>query len=134
MEQERGEEILGGVQSRDGAIDPARRQEHGTDGGGAQAREPAVAAGARNPKKSDGLLRQGEPVRFGFIETEKACYPVALLCRVLDVSRSGFYAWRKRAASPRAVEDQRLTLEVSAIYTESRRRYGSPRVHMELRD
>jgi putative transposase len=73
-------------------------------------------------------------VRFGFIETEKACYPVTLLCRVLDVSRSGFYAWRKRAASPRAVEDQRLTLEVSAIYTESRRRYGSPRVHMELRD
>jgi putative transposase len=66
-------------------------------------------------------------VRFGFIETEKACYPVALLCRVLDVSRAGFYAWRKRAASPRAVENQRLTLEVSAIYAASRRRYTAAR-------
>jgi putative transposase len=73
-------------------------------------------------------------VRFGFIETEKACYPVALLCRVLHVSRSGFYVWRKRPVSPRAVEDQRLMLEVSAIHAESRHRYGSPRVHMELRD
>jgi putative transposase len=73
-------------------------------------------------------------VRFGFIETEKACYPMALLCRVLHVSRSGFYAWRKRSVSPRAVEDQRLMLEVSAIHAESCQRYGSPRVHMELRD
>ena len=73
-------------------------------------------------------------MRFGFIEAEKACYPVALMCRVLEVSRSGFYAWRKRSESPRALEDQRLTLEVSAIYAESRRSYGSPRVHMELRE
>jgi transposase InsO family protein len=73
-------------------------------------------------------------VRFGFIETEKASYPVALLCRVLQVSRSGFYAWRKRPAPPRAAADQRLTLEVSAIHAESRRSYGSPRVHMELRE
>ena len=73
-------------------------------------------------------------MRFGFVETEKANYPVALMCRVLEVSRSGFYAWRKRPASPRAVADQSLTLEVSAIHAESRRSYGSPRVQMELRD
>ncbi len=73
-------------------------------------------------------------MRFGFIQAEKAGYPLALMCRVLEVSRSGFYAWRKRSASPRAVEDQRLALEVRAIYAESRRSYGSPRVHMELRD
>ena len=73
-------------------------------------------------------------MRFGLVETEKAKYPVALMCRVLDVSRSGFYAWRKRPASPRAVADQRLTLEVSAIHAESRRSYGSPRVQMELRE
>jgi putative transposase len=73
-------------------------------------------------------------VRFGFVETEKATYPVALMCRVLQVSRSGFYAWRKRPASARALEDQSLTVEVSAIHAESRRSYGSPRVHMELRE
>ena len=73
-------------------------------------------------------------MRFGFVETEKARYPVALMCRVLEVSRSGFYVWRERPASPRARADQRLTLEVSAIHVESRRSYGSPRVHMELRE
>ena len=61
-------------------------------------------------------------MRFGFVETEKANYPVALMCRVLEVSRSGFYAWRQRPASPRAVADQRLTVEMSAIHAESRRR------------
>jgi putative transposase len=73
-------------------------------------------------------------VRFGFVETEKAKYPVALMCRVLGVSRSGFYAWRERPSSPHARADQRLTLEVSAIHVESRGSYGSPRVHMELRE
>ena len=73
-------------------------------------------------------------MRFGFIETEKAKYPVALMCRVLGVSRSGFYAWRERPASPRARADQRLRVEVSAIHVESRRSYGSPRVQMELRE
>jgi putative transposase len=59
---------------------------------------------------------------------------MALLCRVLHVSRSGFYAWRERSMSPRTVEDQRLMLEVSAIHAESCHRYGSPRIHMELRE
>lgn len=73
-------------------------------------------------------------MRFGFVETEKANYPVALMCRVLEVSRSGFYAWRKRLASAGALEDQSLSLAVSAIHAESRRSYGSPWVHMELRE
>jgi putative transposase len=71
-------------------------------------------------------------VRFAFIATEKACYPVALMCRVLQVSRSGYYAWRKRPAAERRRQDQRLTLEVAAIHAQSRGRYGSPRVHAEL--
>jgi putative transposase len=73
-------------------------------------------------------------VRFGFIATEKACYPVALLCRVLQVSRAGYYAWQKRPVAERTRQDRRLALEVSAIHTESRGRYGSPRVHAELRE
>jgi transposase InsO family protein len=67
------------------------------------------------------------------IAAEKACYPVALLCRVLKVSRSGFYAWRRRPVSAHALKDQGLKLEVAAIHAQSRGRYGSPRVHAELR-
>jgi putative transposase len=73
-------------------------------------------------------------VRFAFIATEKACYPVALMCRVLQVSRSGYYAWCKRPAPSRTLKDQTLALEVVAIHRESRGRYGSPRVHAELRE
>ena len=73
-------------------------------------------------------------MRFAFIATEKAWYPVALMCRVLHVSRSGYYAWCKRPAAERVGKDQRLTLEVAAIHAESRGRYGSPRVHAELRE
>lgn len=73
-------------------------------------------------------------MRFAFIATEKACYPVALLCRVLQVSRSGYYAWHKRPAPTRTRQDQVLGLEVAAIHARSRGRYGSPRVHAELRE
>ena len=73
-------------------------------------------------------------MRFGLIATEKACYPVALLCRVLKVSRSGYYAWHQRPAAARTLKDQALALEVAAIHAQSRSRYGSPRVHAELRE
>ena len=73
-------------------------------------------------------------MRFAFIATEKACYPVALMCRVLQVSRSGYYAWCERPAAPRTLTDQILALEVTTIHRESRGRYGSPRVHAELRE
>ena len=54
------------------------------------------------------------------------------MCRLLEVSSSGFYAWLKRGPSTRALEDQRLALEVAEVHLRSRRRYGSPRVHREL--
>jgi putative transposase len=72
-------------------------------------------------------------VRFAFIDAEKASLPVALMCRVLSVSRAGFYAWQSRSSPTRANEDQRLAVKVAAIHRASRRRYGSPRVHEELR-
>lgn len=73
-------------------------------------------------------------MKFGFIAAEKACFPVAPLCEVLGVSRSGFYAWQARPPAPRTQADQRLAVEIAAVHAESRRRYGSPRVHAELRD
>jgi putative transposase len=57
---------------------------------------------------------------------------VSLLCSVLQVSRSGFYAWCTRRPSLRQTENARLTAEIRAIHGEVRARYGSPRMHREL--
>jgi putative transposase len=70
---------------------------------------------------------------FRLIEAEKSQHPVSLLCRVLGVSRAGFYAWKDRPASPRAVRDAELTERIRAIHAESEGSYGWPRIHAELR-
>jgi putative transposase len=57
---------------------------------------------------------------------------VAVLCRVLGVSRSGYYAWRSREPSPAEVRRKELTDEVKEIHAEVKGRYGSPRIHAEL--
>ena len=72
-------------------------------------------------------------MKFGFIRAEKANHAVATMCRILEVSRSGFYAWSKRTASKRSVEDSRLMAEIQAVFDEHKSRYGSPRVTKELR-
>ena len=71
-------------------------------------------------------------MRFVFIATEKAWAPVTTLCRVLEVSRSGFYAWEDRDPSKRSMDDDKLCVEIVAIHKASRGTYGSPRVHAEL--
>jgi len=73
-------------------------------------------------------------VRFAFIATEKARFPVALMCRLLAVSRAGFYAWRQRPMAARTRQDQVLAVAVATIYAEHHGRYGSPRVQIELRE
>jgi putative transposase len=70
---------------------------------------------------------------FGFIAAKKAEHSIKLMCRVLEVSRSGFHAWAARAPSPRAVADAELTGRIAEIHTDSLKTYGSPRVHAELR-
>ena len=70
---------------------------------------------------------------FRLIDQEKAHHAVSLLCRVLGVSRAGFYAWRSRPPSARAVADQALTAQIRAIHQRSRGTYGAPRIHAELR-
>ena len=70
---------------------------------------------------------------FRFIAAEKANHPIALLCEVLEVSRSGFHAWQRRPRSRRAGQDAALLGLIEPIHRESRRTYGSPRVHAELR-
>ena len=62
----------------------------------------------------------------------QAMHRVATMCRVLDVSSSGYYAWRKRALSPRACADLALTAQIQVIHRESRGTYGAPRIHADL--
>ena len=62
----------------------------------------------------------------------QACYPVAVMCRVLGVSPSGFYAWTKRPMSARAVRDAALTEKIRAAHAASKGTYGAPRLHIDL--
>jgi putative transposase len=70
---------------------------------------------------------------FAFIEREKANHSVTRLCRVLGVSTSGYYAWRRRGRSTRCQADAELTDRIRTIHSSSRGTYGSPRIHAELR-
>jgi putative transposase len=72
-------------------------------------------------------------VRYACIAQYVAEFPVRLMCRVLAVSRAGFYAWLERAPSRRVQTDGRLRVAIRAIHAESQRSYGSPRIHRELR-
>jgi putative transposase len=72
-------------------------------------------------------------VKFAFVAVEKASFPVTVLCKVLDVSRSGFYAWTERVPSARSLEDAKLRVHVAAAYEFGRGAYGAPRIHRELR-
>lgn len=70
-------------------------------------------------------------MRFAFILEEKA-WPKAAMCRVLQVSTAGFYAWQRRPASDHAKDDERLKVLIGASFDESRKTYGSPRVLKDL--
>ena len=72
-------------------------------------------------------------MKFDAIEAEKANYPVALMCRVLEVSRAGYYASRRRPESKRTKANGQLVARIREVYQRSRRTYGSPRVYAELR-
>jgi transposase InsO family protein len=72
-------------------------------------------------------------VKFAFIDAERALWAVAVQCDVFGVSRSGYYAWKRRPEPPRATEDAELVVEIKAAHKTGRGAYGSPRVHRELR-
>ena len=71
-------------------------------------------------------------MKFAWIQTEKATYPVTKLCRWLEVTPSGFYAWCARPESAHARDDRRLKVLVHASFDASKQRYGSPRIHEDL--
>lgn len=70
--------------------------------------------------------------RFRFIDAEKAHFPVSLLCKIIGVSKSGYYAWKSRPPSQRSRQDAALTERIAEVHKRSRETYGYPRVHAKL--
>jgi putative transposase len=73
-------------------------------------------------------------VRYACITRHRRDFDLRLMCRVLAVSASGYHAWRKRSPSAHAIADERLLLTVRIAFRKSRRTYGAPRVHQDLRE
>ena len=71
---------------------------------------------------------------FRFIDAEKTSFPIAFMCQRLGVSPAGYYAWKQRPPSRRAITDTRITTLIHQIHAGSRGTYGAPRVHAELAD
>lgn len=72
-------------------------------------------------------------MKYQYIQAEKAHYPIEVLCRVLHVARSGFSAWCARGESARQRQNICLLTQIRACYRASQGRYGSPRIHQDLR-
>lgn len=72
-------------------------------------------------------------MRFGFIEAHRDEFQVKLMCKVLGVSRSGYYAWRQRPSSAREMANQALCEKIEAVYYDNHKVYGSPRIYCELK-
>jgi putative transposase len=71
---------------------------------------------------------------FRLIEAERAQHPVSRLCQVLRVTRAGYYAWKKRPPSDRALADRELRSVIARVFADSRETYGAPRIQAELAD
>ena len=72
-------------------------------------------------------------MKYACVTLYRREFPVRLMCRVLAVSASGYYAWRGRPTCAHAIADERLLVHIRAAYRESDGTYGAPRVHNELR-
>lgn len=72
-------------------------------------------------------------MKFQFIDHHQGVFPIRCMCETLEVSPSGFYAWRNRPQCRRKRKDRRLVWEIKAIHRENRGAYGSPRIHAELK-
>ena len=83
-----------------------------------------------------GLVRSGDerdPCEgFRFVSDHQAGYPIVTMCKLLGVSSSGYYAWRKRQPSQRSETDAALVAEIQVAHAGSRGTYGVPRIHAEL--
>jgi len=73
-------------------------------------------------------------MRFSFIEDHRSTFPVKKMCRVLQVSQSGYYRWRKRPESSRDAENRRLSERITELYHEHKGMAGSPIITADLNE
>jgi len=72
-------------------------------------------------------------MKYRFIDDHQQEFPIRLMCRVLEVSTSGYYAWRKRPPSQREMANQQLLKAIEAAFTDNHGIYGSPRIYEEIK-
>lgn len=73
-------------------------------------------------------------MRYQFIQDHRDEFPVTRMCQVMNVSPSGYYAWRTRPVSAREMANQELVDKIKVVHDESHKTYGSPRIYRELKD
>jgi putative transposase len=73
-------------------------------------------------------------VKYAFIRVHRHEHRVTVMCRVLRVHRSGYYAWLKKPKLERAIEDERLLGRIRALHVACGGVYGSPRIFLDLRE
>jgi HTH-like domain len=88
----------------------------------------------KKPSPSSGKYEFKLPeVRFAFIHANRTKWPVRLMCQVLGMSASGYYAWRERSECRRAKANHALLEDIRLVHAQSSGCYGAPRVHTVLR-
>jgi len=73
-------------------------------------------------------------MKYGLIDSMRQTFPIAHMCRVLNVSESGFHAWRIRPPCERDRENARLKIEIQAAHQRTRETYSAKRLHSDLED
>ncbi|WP_143744341.1 IS3 family transposase, partial [Neomoorella thermoacetica] len=96
-------------------------------------KELAIAQEERDIlKKAGGHLLQNAEMKYRFIREHTGTFRVETMCRVLKVSRTGYYRWLKRPVSQRRSQDEIIKENILNIYNKSRKTYGSPRIQKQL--
>lgn len=84
-------------------------------------------------RKAASILSSETQVKFEFIREHRDCYPVENICKILGVSKSGYYYWNDRKPSKRALHNLVLLEQKKMIHYRNKERFGSPRIARELK-
>jgi len=90
--------------------------------------------GVRNLNKGSGLLCKRVELRYDFIRQQMKAYPITMLCKVMEVSRSGYYKHFKREHKSKFGSDFAIIVRVRHVHSETRGRYDSRRMSGQLRN